>query len=162
LGTPSGALLPAFYAMANTAAFHGPATMLPIPSVPGGGNDFKHVGLGSPNLGILAAQLAGSLTPTATSTATLTTTPTASAPAPTTRTAPPPVSATPTPTVATSPPPSAPATTTPSPSVTPTSTIVLAPTTPPNNPITSGTPGVAAVSAAGQTVSYTAANSSAG
>ncbi len=73
---PSGALLPALYRLAGTSAFHGPATMLPDPGVPGGGNDFQHVGLGSPNFGVLAQLLNPTATPTATLSPTITATPT--------------------------------------------------------------------------------------
>jgi hypothetical protein len=70
LGTPSGALGPALYALNGTGAFHTPSQMRPLPSVPGGGNDFTHVGLGSPNWGGLAALLAAFPTSTPTPTAT--------------------------------------------------------------------------------------------
>src|SRR4029079_9443383 len=73
-GGPSGALLPALYSLAATNAFHGTPTIVPVPPVPGGGNDFQHVGLGSPNFGMLAQLLNG--TPTATATSTRTATPT--------------------------------------------------------------------------------------
>src|SRR5262249_24062666 len=65
-GAPSGALLPALYALKSTSAFHPPSTMMPLSSVPGGGNTFQQVGLGSPNFGALAALLNGTPVPTPT------------------------------------------------------------------------------------------------
>ena len=47
-GTNLGAVNPLIYPLANTNAFHSPASM---------SSDFAHVGLGSPNLGILAEDL---------------------------------------------------------------------------------------------------------
>jgi hypothetical protein len=66
VGQPSGAPGPALYALHNTSAFHGPRSIRPLPSVPGGGNDFTHVGLGSPNWGELAALLGARRASTAT------------------------------------------------------------------------------------------------
>ncbi len=191
---PSGALLPALYRLAGTSAFHGPATMLPVNKVPGGGNDFQHVGLGSPNFGMLAALLNPTPTATATQTPTQTATPTIH---PLTQTAIA-LTGTPTPTIhpltataiaqtatiqaltATATPTLHPLTATAiaqtatiqaltataTPTLHPltqtaialtgtaTSTLVRAPTTAPNGPIASGTPGVPAARAVGQTIVY--------
>ena len=49
-GSNLGFLNPLLYPLANTEAFHTAASM---------GSDFAHVGLGSPNLGVLALDLSG-------------------------------------------------------------------------------------------------------
>ena len=87
IGQGQVALLgPQLYNLANTGGFHPASSFLPLPRVPGGANDFTHLGLGSPNWGGLAAELAPTptdlpatatvraLTPTATRTATPTAT----------------------------------------------------------------------------------------
>ncbi len=75
-GGSSGPLNPTLYQLKGTDAFHGPGTVLPLTTVPGGGNDFTHLGLGSPNWGAMAALLAPSPTGTPRPTATRTPTPT--------------------------------------------------------------------------------------
>src|SRR3954451_13109900 len=78
-GMPSGAALPAMYQLQNTAAFHGPSMMTPVTTLPGGGADFAHVGLGSPNFRMLAALLGPTATLTPSPTVTRSPSPTAPA-----------------------------------------------------------------------------------
>ncbi len=135
------------YSLRNTNAFHAPSSMLPPD------NDFAHLGLGSPNLANLAAQVipttptgSPTSTPTGTRTTTVTAVPSQTATATGTFTAT--ATSTPTPTATSTPIPTATATLPP----TATSTSSVAPTQPP-----SGTPGVPCTPVVGGTCTTTGA-----